>query len=154
MTGRAKKVTALGRLLWFGILAVFLNTAANATSNFHFFEVSEGIDPAQSFVIALSDPKKIDMARAIVSGSTTEPVHVSGRIVKSRVRYNSKWAFHLDPKSITFITFAPTTCARGMSTHDVQMNLGLVGKPGSPLAAGYWCPLGSSVKAELARRRR
>jgi hypothetical protein len=43
----------------------------------------------------------------------------------------------------------PTVCGRGMSTSDIQANLELVGKPGSPLALGYWCPFGSRVEAEL-----
>jgi hypothetical protein len=125
-----------------------LTCAANAASKLHLFEVSDG-DPTQMFVIALSDASKIDTARKIASGQITDAVHVNGRIIRSRASYNPKWSFHLSPRSITFITFAPTICGRGMSTSDVERNLQLVGKPGSPLAAGLWCPLGSHVQAEL-----
>lgn len=137
----------LKSLLYGGFLLSF-TCVANAEGRLHLFQVSNG-DPAQTFVIALSDTSKIDTARKIAAGQITDAVHVNGKIVKSRALYNPKWSFHFSPQSITFITFAPTICGRGMSTSDIEQNLQLVGKPGSPLAAGWWCPLGSHVQAEL-----
>jgi hypothetical protein len=77
--------------------ALLVSTSpANARGKLHLFEVSNG-DATQSFVIALSDPEKVDMARKIVSGKTTDAAHVNGRIIKSRARYNPKWSFYLSP---------------------------------------------------------
>lgn len=112
------------------------------------FLVSEPL-PQDNFVILLENPELIQMATKIIAGQVTDQIHVSGRIVKGRIAYNGRWNFHLDPTSIRFFTFASTTCGRAMLTSDVQANLDLVGKPGSPLATGYWCPWGSKVVAEL-----
>jgi hypothetical protein len=122
----------------------------HARETTHYFEVSDG-KPTENFVIALSNRQKIETARNIASGIISDRIHVSGKIIKKRARYNPNWNFHLDPKSITFVTFASTTCGRHMNTSDIQANLDLVGKPGSPLAAGFWCPLGSRVTAEVSR---
>jgi len=151
MTKRDAKISS-NQVLCCILLGCFLITPARSKDRLHLFEVSNG-DPTQSFVVALYDRRKVDMALKIASGATMDAVHVNGKIVKSRVQYNPKWSFHLSPDSITFFTFAPTVCGRGMSTTDVQSNLDLVGKPGSPLAVVYWCPLGSRVAAELTDQR-
>ena len=115
-----------------------------------YFGVSDNV-PANSFVIALSDQAQIDFARKIILGGT-ERIHVQGKIIKGQVSYNPGRSFYLDPSSITFFKFAPTTCGRRWSTADVEANLDLVGKPGSPLALGYWCPLGSRVSTEITSK--
>jgi hypothetical protein len=136
-----------GVVLCFATLMQAIHLDAKPVSLF--FLVTDGLSKKNNFVIALVDPIKIQMARRIIAGNVTDQIHVSGKIVKGHASYNSRWKFYLDPKSIDFFTFANTTCGRGFNTSDIQANLNLVGKPGSPLAAGFWCPLGSKVVAEL-----
>ena len=47
----------------------------------------------------LTDPTKIKQADAILARKETRSIHVLGRIVKSKVPYNSQWSFYLGKKS-------------------------------------------------------
>ncbi|SRR6266478_747836 len=138
------------RWLMCSLVILFSCCSLQARETTHYFEVSDG-KPTESFVIALTNRQKIETARKIASGIISDQIHVSGKIIKNSVRYNPNWNFHLDPKSITFVTFANTTCGRHLNTSEIQADLDLVGKPGSPLALGFWCPLGSRITAEVSR---
>src|SRR2546430_1127577 len=64
----------------------------------------------ETFIIQLTDVKKIAHARRIVSGEEKSKIHVSGTIVKTPQAYNPPWKFHLDPQSISFFEFAVEVC--------------------------------------------
>jgi len=130
-----------------GISAALATVPSHARTRY--FLVSNG--PAgNDFTIALHDPALIAKARQIVAGKVTDQVAVSGRIVKRAVAYNRPWHFHLQPSSITFITFGTPMCLRYLTTSELEANLAKIGSPDfSPL--GYWCPVGSRVTAEKRR---
>lgn len=134
------------------ILSTFAFVAISAfepaAARTRYFSVSDG-PPNETFTIALSNPTMIAKARQIIAGNISGQVKVSGRIAKWPVKYNAPWHFHLKPASITFITFANTTCLRGAATSEIEANIQKIGTPDySPL--GFWCPLGSRVAAEIS----
>jgi len=140
----SKMLCAILYALTFVAISATESTAART----RYFRVSDG-PPNETFTIALGDPVLIAKARQIVAGNSSSQVKVSGRIVKWPAKYNGTWHFHLKPTSITFITFANTTCLRGAATSEIEANLDKIGTPDySPL--GFWCPLGSKVVAEIS----
>ncbi len=109
-----------------------------------------GCGSPNDFIFALDDPSLIQTAKAIVAGKIKDRVHVWGTIVKHQMPYNQAWNFYLDPRSIKFITFAPTICGRYMTTSMVENNLAKVGTPGF-LPSGSWCPVGLQVSKTVPR---
>jgi len=98
-----------------------------------------------TFVFKLTDPKKIQEARDILSGKQTGKTHVNGIIVKSAAPYNLEWKFHYDPQSITFFEFAKEVCDAEIQY--VEDNLDKVG--GAFLPGNRWCPWGSRLVREI-----
>ena len=101
----------------------------------------------QEFVFELTDPEKIQQALDILSGKEASKVHVMGRIVKRPMPYNSKWEYHLDPASISFLAMAIEVCDADMSY--VQDHLDEAG--GAFLPGAYWCPWNSKLMREVTR---
>src|ERR1041384_2411174 len=88
-----------------------------------------------TFVFKLTDAKKIQEARDILSGKQKDRTHVSGIIVKSAAPYNLEWKFHLDPQSISFFEMAIEVCDAGIQY--VEDHLDEVG--GAFLPGSRWC---------------
>lgn len=98
-----------------------------------------------SFVIKLWDSRTIAHARAILAGREDAATHVMGKIVDSRVPYNSKWAYHLEPSSISFFENAIEVC--DATIRYVEDHLSEVGGPFLP--GSIWCPWTSKLVREL-----
>lgn len=114
------------------------------SANSTYFMISDG-KSQDSFVIALTNPDKIQQARAIANGAEHRAVHVSGTIVKAAAPYNPAWHFYLAPASISFFESAIEVC--DATTSNVEGNLQKVG--GAFLPGSYWCPWSSKVTREV-----
>ena len=99
------------------------------------------------FFIALSREDQLLAADAILSGKITDKVHVQGMVVAGPTRYNVPWKFHLRSGTISFFTFAHTTCW-GHSTSEINSNLEKVGSPNF-LPTRFWCPRGYRLTEEV-----
>ncbi|MFE0374635.1 calmodulin-binding protein [Streptomyces inhibens] len=97
------------------------------------------------FVIKLTDPRKIQHARDLLSGATTAEPHVIGRIDKRPAPYNWRWSFHLRPETIDFFDFAIEVC--DATTPYVEEHLDEAGGPFLP--GLIWCPWSSRLVKEL-----
>jgi hypothetical protein len=109
-----------------------------------FFEFDVPPSPGK-VIIKLTDPEKIQQARAILSGAEQESTHVMGKIVKFPVAYNQGWSYHLNPDTITFFSFAIEVC--DATPQYVEDHLDEVG--GAFLPGGHWCPWGSRLLREV-----
>ncbi|EGG18406.1 hypothetical protein DFA_03900 [Cavenderia fasciculata] len=58
------------------------------------------------FVFKLTDVKKIEHARKLLSDNDLQEVHVMGRIRKTQKDYNPHYSYHLEPDTITFFSMA------------------------------------------------
>ncbi|MFG1945766.1 calmodulin-binding protein [Nonomuraea sp. NPDC048826] len=56
----------------------------------------------EEFVVKLTDPAKIQHARDLVNGETTDQPHVVGRILKRQADYNPRWSYHLNADTVGF----------------------------------------------------
>jgi hypothetical protein len=133
------------------LTVAFANPAAAQT---RYFLVCPGTNPAgcaslDDFVIALSQPKQLQMADQILSGKITDQVHVQGMIVTQPALYNWPWGFYLEPKTISFFTFGHPICW-GFSTIEVNANLNKLGSPDF-LPTKAWCPRGYRLSKEVYR---
>ncbi|MFF7229278.1 calmodulin-binding protein [Streptomyces sioyaensis] len=99
------------------------------------------------FVIKLTDPRKIQHARELLSGATSSEPHVIGRIEKRPAPYNVRWSFHLRPETIDFFDFAIEVC--DATTPYVEDHLDEAGGPFLP--GLIWCPWSSSLVREVPR---
>lgn len=104
-----------------------------------------GAEPKDTFIIKLTDQKKIDEAREILRGSGHGKHGVMGIIVVKPATYNKPWHFHLAPESISFFEVATEVC--DASTSYVEEHLSEVGTDFLP--GNHWCPWSSKILAEL-----
>lgn len=109
------------------------------------FQVADVSTGDRPFIIALSDPSKIAHARAILSGSEKERIHVRGTIIKALADYNTDWPYHIDPQTIDFFAFAIEVC--DASAEWVEENLDEIG--GAALPNCHWCPWSSELVGEV-----
>jgi len=97
------------------------------------------------FVIALTDPIKIEQARRAIADPENNPHSVMGLIVKEPRDYNPLWSYHLDPSTIEFFDNAIEVCdaaPRYVEEH-------LAEACGEFLPGCRWCPWSSQVVAEI-----
>ncbi|MFJ3954594.1 calmodulin-binding protein [Streptomyces sp. Je 1-4] len=99
----------------------------------------------EEFVIKLTDPRKIQHARDLLSGATSSEPHVIGRIDKRPAPYNWRWSFHLRPETIDFFDFAIEVC--DATTPYVEEHLDEAGGPFLP--GLIWCPWSSKLLREV-----
>lgn len=97
----------------------------------------------KAFVIKLTDPVRINEARAIIADKSG--LHVQGTIVTTPVPYNPCWAFYLDPSSIRFFQVAAEVCDANVTY--VAEHLSRVGTDFLP--GNHWCPWSSVVTREV-----
>ncbi|MEU8993827.1 calmodulin-binding protein [Streptomyces caniferus] len=97
------------------------------------------------FVIKLTDPRKIQHARDLLSGASHSEPHVVGRIDKRPAPYNWRWSFHLRPETIDFFDFAIEVC--DATTPYVEDHLDEAGGPFLP--GLVWCPWTSKLVREV-----
>ncbi|MFF8790059.1 calmodulin-binding protein [Streptomyces sp. NPDC015125] len=99
----------------------------------------------EEFVIKLTDPRKIQHARDLLSGASYSEPHVIGRIEKRPAPYNWRWSFHLRPETIDFFDFAVEVC--DATTPYVEEHLDEAGGPFLP--GLVWCPWTSRLVREV-----
>ena len=97
------------------------------------------------FVIELTEERKIEHARRVLSGEEELKIHISGTIIKKPTWYNPQWSYHLKPSSIDFFEFAIEVCDSTVAY--VEDHLDEVG--GSFLPGNHWCPWTSKLVREI-----
>ena len=98
----------------------------------------------ETFVILLTDPEKIVIARAMLAGQ--QPMqHIMGRIVKQPAAYNLPWSYHLDPASITFFHSATELCDETIAFVESHLDEAC----GEFLPGCIWCTWGSRLIKEM-----
>jgi hypothetical protein len=98
----------------------------------------------RTFVIELHDEAKIKQARAYAEGRD-DSKSIAGTVVKAPRRYNRPWSWHLDPKTIEFVTNSTEVC--DASVIDVERHLNEIG--GDFLPRAHWCPWRSRLIEEV-----
>ncbi|KUN07155.1 calmodulin-binding protein [Streptomyces yokosukanensis] len=101
----------------------------------------------EQFTIELTDPAKIEHARELVSGETSDRPHVIGRIVKRTAYYNPRWSYHLNPDTIDFFDQAIEVCDSTIPYTEEHLD-----EAGGPFLPGLvWCPWTSRLVREVPR---
>ncbi|MFG2146395.1 calmodulin-binding protein [Streptomyces sp. NPDC048696] len=116
--------------------------AGAAAASASYFEFTDGHN---TFVFKLTDPARIQQARAILSGADTENVSVMGTVVKTPTSYNKPWKYQLAPDSVKFFSMAMEVCDASISY--VNDHLSEVG--GALLPKSTWCPWQSKLTREV-----
>ncbi|MEV5897731.1 BP74-related protein [Nonomuraea fuscirosea] len=99
----------------------------------------------EQFVVQLTDPVKIQHARDLLSGTTTDRPHVYGRILKRTAPYNPRWSYNLNPDTVDFFDVAIEVCDATIPY--VEDHLDEAG--GAFLPGLVWCPWTSRLVREL-----
>ncbi|MET8861949.1 calmodulin-binding protein [Nonomuraea sp. NPDC004580] len=99
----------------------------------------------EEFVVQLTDPGKIQHARDLLSGATSDKPHVIGRIVKRSAPYNPRWSYNLNPDTVSFFDVAIEVCDATIPY--VEDHLDEAG--GAFLPGLVWCPWTSRLVREL-----
>ncbi|MED7929537.1 calmodulin-binding protein [Nonomuraea sp. LP-02] len=99
----------------------------------------------ENFVVQLTDPVKIQHARDLISGTTTDRPHVLGRITKRPAPYNPRWSYQLNPDTISFFDLAIEVCDATIPY--VEDHLDEAG--GAFLPGLFWCPWTSRLVREI-----
>lgn len=97
------------------------------------------------FVFMLRDDNKIAEARRILQDPDASKVHVQGKVIKARAPYNPRWAYHLDPETVSFFEMAIEVCDANITY--LEEHLDELG--GSTLPNLHWCPWSSYLRREL-----
>ncbi|GII87942.1 hypothetical protein Ssi03_59320 [Sphaerisporangium siamense] len=129
-----------------GVLAATSPAAATgrAATDPAYFAFTDASD--QYFVLKLTDPAKIQHARDLINGVTTDQPHVIGTIVPSQASYNQGWSYHYDPATIDFFDAATEVC--DASIDYVEEHLDEAG--GAFLPNYTWCPWSSHLVEEVS----
>ncbi|TYC09558.1 calmodulin-binding protein [Actinomadura syzygii] len=96
-------------------------------------------------VLKLTDPAKIQHARDLVNGETTDRPHVIGRILKRQAPYNPRWSYHYNPDTVDFFDAAIEVCDATIPY--VEEHLDEAG--GAFLPGLVWCPWTSRLIREV-----
>lgn len=96
-------------------------------------------------VLKLTDPAKIQHARDLLSGATTDRPHVVGRIVPRAVPYNPRWSYHYNPDTVDFFDIAIEVCDATIPYVEEHLD-----EAGGAFLPGYiWCPWTSRLTREI-----
>lgn len=99
-----KTLTALVAVTTLGVIAPAPAQAAEAA----YFVMTDVTH--EEFVVKLTDPAKIQHARELLSGETTDRPHVIGRILKRQTAYNPRWSYHLNTDTVDFFDYSIEVC--------------------------------------------
>jgi len=135
------RLAAASLVVAFIVLLAAAAASARREAAYFVFDYPPG---PEEFVIKLTDPVRIAKARRIVAGE--EPaLHVMGKVVGGRARWNRRWHFRLAPRSIEFFELAVEVCDAGIAY--VEEHRRAVG--GAFLPGRIWCPWGSRLLREV-----
>ncbi|MFB9207662.1 calmodulin-binding protein [Nonomuraea spiralis] len=134
-----KIATALTAITALGVAAPAPAQAAESA----YFEMTD--ITREHFIIRLTDPAKIQHARDLVNGETTDRPHVIGRILKRQVPYNPRWSYHYNPETVDFFDQAFEVCDATIPY--VEDYLDEAG--GAFLPGLVWCPWTSRLVREV-----
>jgi len=99
----------------------------------------------EHFVIQLTDPAKIQHARDLISGDTTDRPHVLGRIVPRPAPYNPRWSYHYRSETVDFFDMAIEVCDATIPYVEDHLD-----EAGGAFLPGYlWCPWSSRLIREI-----
>lgn len=112
------------------------------TDSVAYFEFTDATD---TFVFKLTDSAKIQHARDLVNGVTTDNPSVIGKIVTGTASYNPAWSYHYDPDTVGFFEVATEVCDASIGY--VEEHLSEVG--GAFLPGNTWCPWSSQLVREV-----
>ncbi|MET9530792.1 MULTISPECIES: calmodulin-binding protein [unclassified Streptomyces] len=120
-------------------------TTRAAADGAAYFEVADGRDYRNTWVIKLTKPEDIQHARDLASGKTDERPHVLGRIEKRPQPYNPRWSYNLRPDTIGFFDVAIEVCDATPSYTEDYLD-----EAGGPFLPGLvWCPWSSHITKEV-----
>jgi hypothetical protein len=135
------KVAALVAIAMLALTApAHARQAAATEAYFEFVDITRS-----TAVLKLTDPAKIQHARELVNGATTDRPHVLGRIVKRPAPYNPRWSYHYNPETVDFFDFAIEVCDATIPY--VEDHLDEAG--GAFLPGLIWCPWTSRLVREV-----
>jgi hypothetical protein len=108
-----------------------------------YFRITDGAG-RDDFIIKLTSPTKIQSARDQLD-NVVPKLHITGKIIKKSVDYNTTYDYHLDPNSIDFFEATAGDC-------DVTFGYG--GNYGDEASgvvvpSGFLCPLNSLLVEEV-----
>jgi hypothetical protein len=146
------RVSYLGQIVSVCLILIGASFHRPALARTAYYKVCPGPSPngcgsPNDFVVAFRKRAQIQAAERILSGKTTDEVHVQGTVVPRPAWYNKPWRFHLASKSITFFTFAHPICW-DYSTSELNAALDKIGTP-NVLPARYWCPRGYRISTRF-----
>ncbi|MFI9846578.1 calmodulin-binding protein [Nonomuraea sp. NPDC051941] len=134
-----RTVTAIVAIATLGLAAPVPAQAA-ARAYFEFTDFTQS-----RFIVEITDPDKIQHARDLLSGDTTDRPHVIGRIAPRPAPYNPRWSYQLRPETIDFFDVAIEVCDATIPY--VEDNLDEAG--GAFLPGYVWCPWSSKLVREI-----
>ncbi|MEU1394116.1 MULTISPECIES: calmodulin-binding protein [unclassified Nonomuraea] len=100
----AKILTAFVAIAALGVVAPTPAQAAD-TAYFEMTDITR-----ERFIVKLTNPAKIQHARDLLNGDTTDRPHVIGRILKRQADYNPQWSYHLNGDTVDFFDVAIEVC--------------------------------------------
>ncbi|GAM23923.1 hypothetical protein SAMD00019534_070980 [Acytostelium subglobosum LB1] len=126
------------------IATLLLVTIALAQARNAYFVFQDG-SHKDEFVIKLSDPAKIQHARALLAKTTEDQPRIMGTIIKREAWYNSEWSYELNTTTIRFFDTTAEVCDADIAY--VEEHLAEVGTHFLP--GNVWCPWQSYLVREL-----
>ncbi|MET9447401.1 BP74-related protein [Streptomyces cinerochromogenes] len=135
-------LTKLGGLAAAAMLTVGLAHPSQAADHayFEFTDITR-----ERAIVRIDDPAKIQHARDLLSGVTTDRPHLLGRIVPRTAPYNPTWSFHYNPDTVDFFDAAIEVCDATLPYVEDHLD-----EAGGAFLPGYvWCPWSSRLIREV-----
>ena len=123
------------------VATVVIHVNINAQTEAYFVLTVEPRE--ETFVVKMTDPAKIQMARDILSGKIKDRYGISGTVVNKPVCYNAPWSFHLAPESLIFFQVFAEVCDSELQGIEDGVTNGTI-EPGT-----RWCPWSSLLLKEI-----
>ncbi|KAF2075725.1 hypothetical protein CYY_002968 [Polysphondylium violaceum] len=130
--------------LLIGTLIVFVTLLAVASCDEAYFGFKTHANEHE-FVFKLTDVKKIEHARKILSGDEKNEVHVLGRFKKTKKDYNPHYNFHLEPENTSFFEMAIEVCDASLEYTEEHLDEAC----GAFLPGCMYCPWSSKLTREV-----
>ncbi|MEV8635333.1 calmodulin-binding protein [Streptosporangium sp. NPDC051023] len=116
------------------------HTATGSAAYFEYTDITH-----EKAVLKLTDPAKIQHARDLVNGETTDRPHLFGRIVPRTAPYNPRWSYHYNPDTVDFFDVAIEVCDATIPYVEDHLD-----EAGGAFLPGYvWCPWSSRLVREI-----